>query len=139
MSTGESKRGNCKQGTASAVLWLDHHSSNVRGKVLLKQHWVIFIWQFLWQNGLLPFLCFAVVTSKKFIRINRQNWIHRTSGYNRDPARLTLLLCSLIMISYSFLCQCPHYFNSLNAKVIILQKPVNWFALQINWLVFVWW
>ena len=25
--------------------------------------------------------------------------------------------------------------NWLNANVAIVQKPVNWFALQINWLV----
>ena len=30
-------------------------------------------------------------------------------------------------------------FNSLNAKVAIIQKPVNWFTLQINWLVSIWW
>ena len=29
--------------------------------------------------------------------------------------------------------------NSLNAKVVIKKKPVNWFAKQINWLVSTWW
>ena len=29
--------------------------------------------------------------------------------------------------------------NSLNVNVAIIQKPVNWFAKQINWLVSIWW
>ena len=31
------------------------------------------------------------------------------------------------------------FFNSFNAKVAIILKPVNWFALQINWRVSIWW
>ena len=30
-------------------------------------------------------------------------------------------------------------FNSLNAKIAMIQKPINWFAEQINWLVSIWW
>ena len=29
--------------------------------------------------------------------------------------------------------------NSLNAKVVIILKPINWFAEQINWPVSIWW
>ena len=29
-------------------------------------------------------------------------------------------------------------FNPLNASVALIQKPVNWFAKQINWLVSIW-
>ena len=29
--------------------------------------------------------------------------------------------------------------NSLKAKVAIIQKTVNWFALEINWLISIWW
>ena len=29
--------------------------------------------------------------------------------------------------------------NWLNTKVATIQKPVNWLALQINWLVSIWW
>ena len=29
--------------------------------------------------------------------------------------------------------------NSLNAKVAIMYKPVNWFTLQISLLVYIWW
>ena len=28
--------------------------------------------------------------------------------------------------------------NQLSASVALIQKPVNWFALQINWLVSIW-
>ena len=29
--------------------------------------------------------------------------------------------------------------NSLNTKVATIEKPVNWFAEQINWLISIWW
>ena len=29
-------------------------------------------------------------------------------------------------------------FNRLNAIVALIQKPVNWFAVQMNWLVSIW-
>ena len=29
-------------------------------------------------------------------------------------------------------------FNPLIASVALIQKPVNWFAVQINWLVSIW-
>ena len=29
--------------------------------------------------------------------------------------------------------------DSLKAEVVIIKKQVNWFALQINWLVSIWW
>ena len=29
-------------------------------------------------------------------------------------------------------------FNPLNASVALIQKPVNWFPQQINWLVSIW-
>ena len=31
------------------------------------------------------------------------------------------------------------FFNSLNAKVSIILKPVNWITKKINWLVSIWW
>ena len=55
------------------------------------------------------------------------------------------IICYFILLVYTTLfekvsCTCLKFFsaNPLNSSVAFIQKPVNWFAVQINWLVSVW-
>ena len=43
-----------------------------------------------------------------------------------------------ILNSSNLLCLIKYGVNPLNASIAPTQKPVNWFAVQINWLVSIW-
>ena len=57
------------------------------------------------------------------------------SDYNSSPSlqqHLGLILNYVLFHAYQGL------INAVIATVALIQKPINWFALQINWLVSMW-
>ena len=57
-------------------------------------------------------------------------------GYCSSPRFPFAKICNIL--SYPLFHNCTLDFNPLNANVALIQKPDNWFAQQIDWLVSIW-
>ena len=69
-------------------------------------------------------------------------WVNQNLNQYYTITRHKLLLYPVMsssrdLVSVSFW-YVYNFFNPLTTNVPLIQKPVNWFALQINWLVSTW-